>query len=488
MSYSSARALLSDLDSKRISALEALEDSLRAIDAQEDNLGAMAVRDDERARVAAKAADQARARGDHAPLLGLPVTVKESFRVAGLACTWGNPEAAATRHSTDAVAVARLKKAGAVVAGKTNVAHNLQDWQTHNPLYGRSNNPWDCHRTPGGSSGGSAAALAAGYVSMELGSDLGGSLRIPAHFCGVYAHKPSQGLIPMRGHAPPGAPDLALQLEPDLAVVGPMARSADDLELALSVLAGPDQVPGRAYQLQLPPARSRQLADFRVLVLTRHPRLDLDSEVGDLIDTLTQNLAHAGCRVQTHSTDLPSLALIDDTFTWLLKSFVGAHLPDRQYGHLQTRLTDWTHQHPQTPPPLDLRALTAGHRDWIRAHQRRQFVADTWERCFQSWDVVVCPVMPTVAFPHDARDWADRYVPINGHDTDYAKLGVWAGVATLCGLPATSIPIGVGRVSSLPVGVQVVGPFLEDLTPLAFAQACETAFGGFTAPPLWERS
>jgi amidase len=483
--FHSAAALQRHLERRDLSAVEALTACVARIEAHDPAINAIPVSDLDRAFQQAKAADAARAAGRSGALLGLPITVKESFRVAGLPCTWGNTDAPDASACTTAVAVQRLLDAGAVLIGKSNVSHNLGDWQTDNPRYGRCNNPWDLARTPGGSSGGAAAALAAGFCALELGSDLGGSLRVPAHFCGVYAHKPTHGIVPTRGHAPPGAPDLAFHIETDLAVAGPMARSAADLALALDVLAGPDAALATAYRFQLPPPRARKLSDFRVLVLSEHPRLAMANELAQSLDAFAQRLATLGCQVSTSAAALPSLALIDDTFTWLMKAFLGAQLPDKLYARLRDRRADDRPTAPNTPEvPLDQRALVASHRDWIRAHQRRVYLTDHWLRFFQAWDVVVCPVMPTAAFPHDASDWSTRRIDIDGQSHDYARQGVWAGLASLSGLPATSFPIGLGADSGLPLGVQAIGPYLEDRTPLAFAAACEEAFGGFVAPDL----
>ena len=482
--FSTAAELITALGRREVGAAELVDAAIARIESLDGPINAVPVRDFDRAREQARAADAARAAGSSAALLGLPISVKESFRVQGLPCSWGMTDAPDATACSTAVAVRRLQDAGAIVLGKTNLSHGLTDWQSDNPRYGRCNNPWDLARTPGGSSGGAAAALASGFVALELGSDLGGSLRVPAHFCGVFAHKPSHGLIPTRGHLPPGAPDLGFHLDADLAVAGPMARSAGDLALALDLLAGPDTAQARAYRLALPEARHTRLDGFRVLVLTEHPRLPTSSETGAAISRLTEELARQGCQVSTSTTDLPSLILIDDTFSWLIKSFIGAQMPDRPYAKLVDRLRD-QQSGPQGEEsvPLDQRALVATHRDWIRAHQRRIYLADQWQRFFQSWDIVVCPVMPTVAFAHDARDWRLRRVTIDTQTVDYASQGVWAGLATLCGLPATSMPIGLGKDSGMPIGVQAIGPYLEDATPLAFAMACERIFGGFRAPP-----
>src|SRR5438105_901463 len=237
LAYRTAGELATALADREISARELLDAVISRIEALDPKINAVVVRDFDRARAAADAADAALARGERRPLLGLPMTVKEAFHVAGLPTTWGNPKFKDWKAEVDALAVQRLKAAGAIILGKTNVPINLRDWQSYNEVYGTTNNPWDLSRSPGGSSGGGAAALAAGFVPLEFGSDIGGSLRAPAHFCGVFSHKPSLHLVPQRGAGPPKIP--ANPVRGDLAVIGPMARSAADLALALDVVAGP---------------------------------------------------------------------------------------------------------------------------------------------------------------------------------------------------------------------------------------------------------
>jgi amidase len=255
--YRTVAELASGLARRQFSAAELVDRAIARIEALDGPINAVVVRDFERARLAAAQADAALQRGEKRPLLGIPMTVKESFNVAGLPTTWGIPRFKDWRAAQDAVIVARVKSAGAIVLGKTNVPLLLSDAQSFNEIYGTTNNPWDLAGTPGGSSGGSAAALAAGYVPLELGSDLGGSLRAPAHYCGVFAHKPSLGLVPLHGHTPPATPDLPV--ETDLAVVGPMARNAADLELLLNVIAGPDEPMATGYRLALGPPRHHRL-------------------------------------------------------------------------------------------------------------------------------------------------------------------------------------------------------------------------------------
>ena len=477
----SATALAEDLRSRRISAVEALEQAIARIEARDGDINAVVVRDFERARGAAAAADEALARGERRPLLGVPMTVKESFNVAGLPTTWGMPVAGESFPQQDAVAVVRLKESGAIIIGKTNISTYLGDWQSVNAVYGRTRNPWDPERTPGGSSGGAAAALAAGFVPLELGSDLFGSLRVPAHCCGVLAHKPTLGLIPSRGHAPPGTPELSVAADADLAAVGPLARCAGDLMLALEVLAGPDDAQATGYRLALPAARHERLEDFKVLVLEKHPLLPLSAEVGTAIGEFAGRLRRAGATVADSSPLLPDLTQIAETFEWLLMAFLGGNYPDVVYtGRLEraARLA----AEDRSPAARRQRALVSRHRDWMSAQRIRIAIAHEWRQLFREWDVVICPVLPTTAFPHDDKDIDKRTIDVDGERIPYGFQALWSGPASLSGLPATAMPIGLGS-SGLPIGVQVVGPYLEDRTPLTFAQLAEREFGEFRAPP-----
>ncbi len=481
MSFPTTTHLMAELRSRRISAAEALEQAIGRIEARDGDINAVVVRDFERARAAAAAADVALAKGDQRPLLGVPMTVKESFNVAGLPTTWGVAGAEATRPLHDAVAVGRLKASGAVIIGKTNVSTHLGDWQSVNAVYGRTRNPWDLARTPGGSSGGAAAALAAGFVALELGSDLFGSLRVPAHCCGVFAHRPSQDLIPMRGHAPPSTPELSVAVDIGLGVVGPLARSAGDLMLAVDVLAGPDDPQATAYRLVLPAARHAQLEDFRVLVLQNHPLLPLSGEVGGAIERFANDLRRAGATVADTSPLLPDLTHLTETFNWLLMALLGAGFPDVTYASRKERAARLSAED-KSREATQARALVSSYRDWFGAQRLRAAISHQWRQLFREWDVVVCPVMPTTAFLHDDADMDQRTIDVDGQRIRYGLQAVWAGPAALSGLPATAMPVGLGR-SGLPVGVQIVGPHLEDRTTLAFAQLAEREFGGFRVPP-----
>lgn len=477
--YQSARELAAALSARKVSSAELVDLAIARIEARDGKLNAVVVRDFDRAKAAAAEADKALARGEKRALLGVPMTVKEAFNVAGLPTTWGIPAGKGFQPREDALAVQRLKAAGAIVLGKTNVPLVLGDFQSYNEIYGQTNNPWDVSRTPGGSSGGAAASLAAGFVPLELGSDIGGSLRNPAHFCGVFGHKPSQGLLPPRGHTPPGAQAVPYDL--DLAVIGPMARTAADLSLALDILAGPDGPQATAYRLALPAARHSDLKNFRVLVIDEHPLLPTSRDVRAALHRTADNISKTGAKVVRSSPLLPDLALQGRIFAKFLASAFGTDLPDGVYARFQ----DVAKSIPSTDASLQserVRGLVLSHRDWVKSDRVRLGMAQRWREMFREFDVVLCPIMPTTAFPHDHSEMSTRRIAIDDKDVSYSDQTMWAGVATLTGLPATAMPIGLSE-GGLPIGMQIVGPFLEDRTPLAFAALVEREFGGFKPPP-----
>jgi len=442
----SASALARALAAHEVSAMELFEAAVARIEAEDPRINAVVVRDFDRAHEAAKAADVALARGERRALLGVPMTVKESHHVAGLPTTWGAAAFKAWMPGRDATGVARLKAAGAVILGKTNVPLSLADWQSVNPLYGRTNNPHDVTRSPGGSSGGAAAALAAGMVPLEYGSDIGGSIRVPAHFCGVFGHKPTYGLIPLTGHAPPPFEESGAAIE--FAVVGPLARTAADLDLALSILAGPEGEAAVGYRLALPPARGQRLADFRVLVVDAHSTCATDAEVAGVLHRLADHLAAAGAKVAHASPHLPDLAAAHKAYVRLLNTVLSRGQPGAR-------------------EPISAHVWLDGL-DLIAVHRRQ------WAALFQEYDVVLAPPFGTSAFPHtDEPDWSRRTLTINGEPTPYGAQLAWPGLATFPGLPATCAPIGK-TASGLPVGVQIIGPRFEDRTTIAFAAMLAT--------------
>jgi amidase len=428
LSMQSAAELARMIRRREIGAVELTRHFIERIEASD--LNAVVVKDFERALEAARRADAARPTG---PLHGVPITVKESFDVAGLPTTWG---LAAFKHNVaarDAEIVLRLRAAGAIVLGKTNVPAMLGDFQTENEVYGRTVNPWNPSRGPGGSSGGSAAALAAGLTALDVGSDSGGSVRNPAHYCGVFAHKPTFGIVSMRGHALPPIPP-----EPDMAVAGPLARSAEDLDLALDVLAD-----------RLPAARPA----LRVAVWPTDPVAPVDDEIAARAQMLADRLVRSGFEVSERARPDFDPAAYRSTYAAL----VAAMSPGE----------------PPRVDPMDdskaaafARAMSMSHREWIRHDVERRRLREVWRRFFAEWDVLVCPVMATVAMPHDPRPPMQRSITVNGAEQPYFDQVFWAALATLAYLPATAFPCGRSR-DGLPIGLQAIGA--EDRTTIAFA-------------------
>lgn len=483
-SFKSAVELSAALAAKKVSSVELTEDAIGRIERHDDKINAICVRDFDRALTAAREADAALGRGEKRPLLGLPITVKESFNIAGLPTTWGFVPQKDFKPAEDALPVTRIKDAGGVILGKTNVPVGLADWQSYNDIYGTTNNPYDLGRTPGGSSGGSSAALAAGYCALATGSDIGGSLRVPAFHCGVFAHKPTINICAARGETPPPFP--ALPRDGDLAVIGPMARTAADLTLLLDVMARPDPLEtGVGYKLDLPSARHQTLRDFRVLIIDSHPLLPADEDVRGAIGKLATNLSKAGVTIARESPLLPDFTKTSQLYMRMLMGFLGAFFPPDEYAGAQTGASQLS--------PGDrnlgaerLRGITASHRAWVLDAGARIGLRAQWRALFKSFDAVICPIMPTPAYPHDhTPDQDQRRINIDGKDYPYSDQLAWPGIATLPGLPATAIPLGLSK-DGLPLGVQIVGPYLEDRTPLRLAELIEREFGGFVPPKMFD--
>jgi amidase len=441
---------------RQVSALEVTDAAIARIEARDGEVNAVVVRDFKRARDQARAVDAAVARGERLPLMGVPMTVKEPFNIAGLPTTFGLEAARNYRPTEDARSVVRLKAAGAVVLGKSNIPVVMRDMQTDNPVYGRTRNPHNLAYSPGGSSGGSAAALAAGMVPLELGGDAGGSIRIPSSYCGVYGHASSFGIISLEGHGPPGG---GIVVGRAWGVAGPMARSAEDLELGLGVLAGPEGRDAKAYRLALPPARHERLGDYRVLVLTEHPRFPVDNEVLAAIGELEGNLRRAGVKVARESALVPTFSELEsafDAFAEVGKASVSV-------------------------PGFGTSGATA--KDYYDVVRVQEVIRRKWDAFFADYDVVVAPCAPTAAHPLSAEgDPEKRSLVINDASFPYwSAQQVWPTLAIPWRLPATAAPIGK-TAAGLPIGVQFIGPYLEDRTTIAFAKLLEAEFGPGSQP------
>jgi amidase len=480
--FRSAVELAGEIRAKRVGCRELLELYWKRVERYNPKLNAIIVTDLDGARRRADAADAALQRGHvWGPLHGVPMTVKESFDVAGWPTTWGAPEFRDYRPKRNALAVERLLGAGAVIFGKTNVPFMLADNQSYNAIYGTTNNPWDVTRTPGGSSGGAAAALAAGLTGLEAGSDIGSSLRNPAHYCGVYAHKPTYGILSHRGHTVPGR-----TTPPDIAVIGPLARSAADLEQALGIMAGPDEIDAAAWRIELPKPRRERLADFRVGVLLGAPEAEVDRRVQDEIQRLADALAKAGATVSDKARPAIDMAEAAQLFARLLLAAMSARQPDETFAGNVERA--------KALSPADrsigaesLRGMTLAHRDWLAANERRHNMRLAWAEFFRDWDLLLCPPASTPAFPQDQEGQPFlRRISVNGRGISNGdQLVVWAGYAGLAYLPASVAPVGLTP-EGLPVGVQIIGPQYGDLTCIRLARLLEREYRGFVPPPGYE--
>lgn len=477
--FDSARTMLRDLRTRKISSVELLEMHLERIKSHNDSLNAIVTLDEEGAHHAALVADRNRARGKDCTLLGLPLTIKDCIAVQGLRTSGGLQERAEERSPQDALLVKRLRTAGAVILGKTNVPPWAEDWQADNPVFGRTNNPWNLDRTAGGSTGG-ASAVAAGLTPLEFGGDLIGSIRIPAAFCGVYGHKPSETAFPRGGHFPGpliSNPALVMMTQ------GPLARTAEDIELAFSVVVGPEIGEDTAWSIYIPQPRHEKLSSYRVAVLPPVGWLPVDNEILAAYDNLTTELGHVVAQLREIQPqglgdlrDLYKLGL--SLISAMTRSGISLH---RELVPKIRNVGDefdaaWAD---------GIVATAADYLSWV--HERETYKA-TFRNFFREWDVLLAPLTLTPAFRHIrgtsiwTPPWKRCIIDVNGHPVNYNWQAVYPGLANTVGLPATAFPVSLTS-SGLPIGLQVIGPYLEDLTPIRFTQLLAREFGTVGYPP-----
>ena len=474
LAYSSAVAIADRIRWREISSREAVDYFLARVEALDKPINSVVTIDAARARTEADAADAALARGElHGPLHGVPMTIKDSFQTVGMRTTSGAPELANFIPTEDAWPVARLREAGAIIFGKTNLPIYAGDLQSYNKVFGTTNNPHDVSRTPGGSSGGSAAALACGFTPLELGSDIGGSIRLPSHMSGIVGHKPSYGIVPAHGQipGPPGTLTLA-----DLAVAGPMARTIEDLKLGLDIMAGPNRWEKPAWRLELPPPRRPTLKQYRVAAWLDDPACRVEPEVGELLEGAAQKLAAAGVRVDHDARPEFTLEKVADTFFALLQAALAGGVPP-------DRLDEYAATVGDMPAAQTRRLLAMRHRRWLSYNERRLQMRKRWEEFFTYWDAILLPVMPCPAIPHDhSEPMASRIASVGGEQRPYWDLTTWMAPAGACYLPVTVIPVGRLK-NGLPIGIQIVGPYLHDRTTLDLAEHLLPLVGGCPRPP-----
>lgn len=480
LSWWSATQLASAIAKREVSAVEALEAHLRATEERNPAINVVVTLDDERAMEEAKAIDSATSRGEQlGPLAGVPMTVKDSLMREGVRTTSGSTDLADFVAETDAASVAAVRRAGAVVFGKTNLPVYAGDVQSYNDVFGTSNNPWDLDRSVGGSSGGSAGALAAGLSPLEIGSDIAGSIRNPAAMCGVVGHKSSYGICSARGQIP-GPPGTLTQA--DLAVIGPMARTVADCEVGLDVLAGPDDWHQTAWSLELPPARATEPSELRVAVLATDDHCPVDPEIEAAINRIATELESAGATVDSDARpDKFDFAKADATFWALLGGAMSGGWSPAEIEEMAGREAAGE----QLQGDLGVRGSTTRHRAWLTANERRMQMRKRWRDFFADWDVVLAPVSPTVAIPHDhSPNQTERVIDVAGHERPYNDQMRWMGLFGVVYLPATAVPIATHS-NGMPIALQVVGPFLEDRTALAAAGMIEQLTGGTERPPAY---
>jgi amidase len=476
--FRSAKQLASDIRRRKLGCLEVLDLYLARMERLNGKLNAIVVTDVDGARRRARQADAALRRGKPwGPFHGVPMTIKESYDVAGMPTTWGLPALKDNVAPRNALAVDRLLAAGVVLFGKTNVPAWLADYQSYNDVYGTTNNPWDLARSPGGSSGGSAVALAAGLTGLEAGSDIGSSIRNPAHYCGVFGHKPTFGIVPPRGQALPGR-----VAQGDISVIGPMARSAEDLAIGLSVMAGPDEIDGAGLRLALPAPRRKALREFKVAVMLDDPAAEVDREVQARLQALADFLGKRKVKVSFTARPAFDTAEAHRTYIFLLRAATAGRQTAEEFSR-NAEITRGLAPDDQRYYAWTMRANTASHRDWLAANETRHKMRWRWAEFFREWDLLLCPVASSAAFPHDhAGERHERMITVNGKRVPCVDQLFWAGYGGMAYLPATVAPAGLTP-AGLPVGVQIIGPQYGDRTCIEFARLLEREFQPFVPPP-----
>jgi amidase len=468
--------MLEALRARQVSSVELVEMHLARIEALDGPLNAVPVRTPERALEAARKADAALASGETAPLLGLPITLKESTLTAGLPQSAGILELKDYRPAIDGPLATAVFAAGACLLGKTNIPVALSDWQANSPVYGRTNNPWDLERTPGGSTGGGAAALAAGMTPLEIGSDIGGSIRVPAAYCGVYGHRPSETAVPRPGAFPMGDLPNAGSV---MGVQGPLTRSAFDLELLFDVIAGPVVGEDAAWQLQLPAARHEELSDFRIAVMPEMPWVKPSVEMQAKVDELVQFLVGRGAKVVEAMPVVDFEQYLNDYLCLLMVQTSAGQSREQREASAERMMSG------ESPGPLTIaqaKGFTLDAAGYIGLLRRRELARAAWRSFFEDWDVLVGPTALDAAFPHQEGRQDGRILSVDGNEVPYMLNIVYPMWAIFAGQPSTAFPAGLNG-AGLPLGLQAIGPYLGDRTPLRFAQLLEREWQGFQPPP-----
>jgi amidase len=480
LSYLTGSQLAAMIRDRKIGCVELLDHFLDRVERFNPAINAVVVLDIERARRRALDADDALARGDDVgPLHGVPMTIKESFQLMGTPTTFGVTAYRDNIAKGNALAVDRLLAAGANIFGKTNVPPWLADGQSANDIYGRTCNPWNLAHSPGGSSGGAAAALAAGLTGLEMGSDIASSIRNPAHYCGVFGHKPTYGLCSARGHSLDDVRPAS-----DISVIGPLARGADDLELLLSIIAKPDEPADEAYAVALPPCPKRELRDFRVALVLDDEFAETDEEIRAPLRTLGEFLTSSGAQVSIDARPDFDSRKVFELYSLLLRSATADRQTDAEFAR-NAEMAKALPPGSDTMQAISLRAAALSHRDWLTLDAQRHVYRRRWNAWFDQFDVLLCPVLTTAAIPHMTAPPWERTLVVNGKPQPWANQLFWAGYGGAFYLPASVAPIGM-TAGGLPVGVQIIGRQYADLTCIHFARLLERNYRAFVPPPDYD--
>ncbi|MGB3734073.1 MAG: amidase family protein [Ilumatobacter sp.] len=475
--------LLIALTRREVSSVELLDGMVANIERMNPSVNAVVAMDMERARAEATAADNSRAAGDPCgPLHGLPMTIKDCYETLDLVTAAGAPELAEHVPTCDADVVRLLRRAGAIVWAKTNVPYHAGDHQTYNDLYGVTNNPWDLTRTAGGSSGGAAVAVACGFTTAEIGSDIGNSIRQPAALNGVFGLKTTYGLVSGRGHIPRPSGSLT---QYDLGVFGPLGRSCGDLRVLLEVLTNSGSAFGGMPGAELPRFEQQpDIADLRIGVWADDAMAPVDSSVKDLVEDAARRLADEGAQVDGEIRPAIASSALHRGYMQLLNSTLSADISGDRWDGLVERAAG-SEEYAENDAVTFARDSALSHRSWLAANERRAHAQLAWADVFEHIDVMIAPIQPVAAFPHDTeRPYGKRTLKVNGSDAPYRGILFWAGLATMPHLPAVAIPIG-HTAEGLPVGVQLIGPKWSDHKLLSIGEEISSVLGQhFTPPPL----
>ena len=476
----SAAELSKKIKTQEITSIELTKTYIDRIEKYDDSINAVVVRIFDQALEAAHKADKALANGEYwGPLHGLPMTIKESYKIKDTKATWGNEAYRNNMADSDGLAVQRLKDAGAHFLGKTNVPLDLADFQSFNSIYGQTNNPWDVTKIPGGSSGGSAAALAAGFTGLEAGSDIGGSIRNPAHYCGVYGHKPTHAIIPSSGH------ELVANVpEPDLSVCGPLARSAQDLRIALDIMSGPFGEESVGWKLDLPEPKFNDLKDLKVAIWSTDEMAPVASEISERAIMVGEKLAGLGAVVSYDARPKFDTLHQEIVYQTLLQSVMSVSMPKDEVEKVQ-EIVNNLETDDFSAEALLARGTVLSHRNWIRSNYQREQIKIAWSQFFKEWDILICPQQATTAFDHDHRKFSERKITVDNHEQPYFQQIFWAGMIVNAHLPSTVFPTGPSN-DGLPIGLQAVSGLYQDKKTIKFCELLSQEIGGFIPPPDYE--